>query len=118
MVPTLDTLIEANGAKYSAGQKQLVCLARAALANCKILVMDEANANMDAQTEKILSDIMNDIFSNCTTLMIAHKLNLIMNCDKILVLDKGQIVEFDRPKVLLNKTDSLFRKMYKDSKAE
>lgn len=118
MVPSLDTVIENNGAKYSCGQKQLVCLARAAMADCKILVMDEASANMDADTEKILGDIINEIFSECTILMIAHRLNSIVNCDKVLVLDKGQIVEFDSPKLLLNKNDSLFKKMYEDSKAD
>lgn len=118
VIPTLDTMIEDNGAKYSCGQKQLVCLARAAVARCKILVMDEASANMDSETEKLLYSVVEEIFSQCTILMIAHRLHSIVNCDKVLVLDKGDIVEFDNPNVLLAQNNSLFRKMYEDKKNE
>lgn len=115
-VPSLETMIDENGINYSSGQKQLVCLARAAIAKCKILVMDEASANMDQKTEKILYDVVNEIFSDCTILMIAHRLHLISNCDKVLVLDYGNLIEFDNPEVLKNKEDSLFRKMCMESK--
>lgn len=116
MVPTLETMVEDGGSTYSSGEKQLICLARAAIAKSKILVLDEATANMDAETDKMLHDIVDEIFTDCTILMIAHRLHLILNCDRVLVLDKGVIVEFDEPKKLLCKQDSLFRKMFQESK--
>lgn len=118
MVPTLETMIEDSGSHYSSGQKQLICLARAALVKSKILVLDEATANMDTETDEMLHDIIDEIFTDCTILMIAHRLHLILNCDKVLVLDNGNIVEFDHPKNLLNKQDGLFRKMCEESKME
>lgn len=118
MVPTLDTMIEKSGAHYSSGQKQLVCLARAAIAKCKILVLDEATANMDAETDKMLHDVIEDIFSDCTILMIAHRLHSILRCDQVLVLSNGSIVESDDPKVLMQKKDSLFQKMCEESKMD
>lgn len=115
MVPTLDMFIEEGGAKYSSGQKQLVCLARAAISNSKILVLDEATANMDAETDILLSGVIDNIFSKSTVLTIAHRLHSVLNCDKVLVLDRGIIVEFDEPKVLMNIKDGLFRKMCETS---
>lgn len=113
-IPTLDTIVEDRGSGYSSGQKQLICLARATLTNCKILVLDEATANMDAETDEILHYVIDDLFSSCTILMIAHKLNLVINCDRVLVLNKGEVAEFDEPKILLQREDSLFRKMCQD----
>lgn len=118
MVPTLSTMIEDSGAKYSSGQKQLICLARAAISKCKILVLDEATANMDAETDKMLHGVITEIFADCTILSIAHRLHSILNCDKVLVLDNGKIVEFDNPKVLMNQKDSLFHAMCKESKMD
>lgn len=118
MIPTLDTVIEHSGAKYSSGQKQLVCLARAAISKCKILVLDEATANMDTETEKMLHNVINELFSDCTILTIAHRLHSIVTCDKVIVLDNGNIVEFDDPKVLLNNKQSVFHKMCEDSKMD
>lgn len=118
MVPTLDTMIKDNGAKYSSGQRQLVCLARAAISKCKILVLDEATANMDAETDKMLHNVISDIFFDCTVLTIAHRLHSIMSCDKVLLLDNGNVVEFDDPKILNNKKDSLFHKMCEESKMD
>lgn len=118
MVPSLEKIIEDSGSHYSSGQKQLICLARAAIAKCKIVVLDEATANMDAETDKMLHDIVYDVFSDCTILMIAHRMHLILKCDKVLVLDKGNVVEFDDPKTLLNNSDSLFHKMCQESKMD
>lgn len=118
MVPSLEKIIEDSGSRYSSGQKQLICLARAAIAKCKIVVLDEATANMDADRDKMLHDIVYDVFSDCTILMIAHRMHLILKCDKVLVLDKGNVVEFDEPKTLLNNPESLFHKMCQQSKMD
>lgn len=118
MVPTLDTMIEDSGAKYSSGQKQLVCLARAAISKCKILILDEATANMDADTDKMLHKVIHEIFAEFTILTIAHRLHSILNCDKVIVLDKGNIIEFDDPKVLMTIKSSQFHKMCQDSKMD
>lgn len=118
VIPTLETFVESSGAKYSSGQKQLVCLARAAISKCKIVVLDEATANMDAETDKMLNRVVEEIFADCTTLTIAHRLHSIMKCDKVLVLDSGKIVEYDSPIVLKNKEGGLFNKMCKESKMD
>lgn len=118
MVPTLEMMIEESGSKYSSGQKQLVCLARAAISKSKILVLDEATANMDPETEKMLESVIDEIFSECTILAIAHRLHSILKCDKVLVLNNGTIVEFDDPKVLLANKSSLFHQMCEESKME
>lgn len=118
MVPTLSTQIEEGGAKYSSGQKQLMCLARAAISKFKILVLDEATANMDAETDKMLHAVIAEIFSDCTILSIAHRLHSILKCDKVLVLDNGKIVEFDNPRVLMNQKDSTFHSMCEESKMD
>lgn len=114
-VPTLETFIENSGAKYSSGQKQLVCLARAAIAKCKILVLDEATANMDHETDKLLISVVDDIFADCTVITIAHRLHSILKCDRVIVLDQGNIIEFENPKVLMERKGTLFRKMCKES---
>lgn len=118
IIPTLDIFVEESGGKYSSGQKQLVCLARAAISKCKIVVLDEATANMDAETEKLLNKVIEEIFSDCTMLMIAHRLHSIMHCDKVMVLDSGIIVEYDSPKVLRSKVGGIFKEMCSESKID
>lgn len=116
MIPTLETYIENSGAKYSTGQKQLVCLARAAITKCRILVLDEATANMDVETEKMLNRVVEDIFEDCTIFAIAHRIHSIMHFDKVLVLDRGNVAEFDNPRTLLNQTDSIFHRICEEAK--
>lgn len=112
VVLSLDTIVENNGKNLSAGQTQLLCLARASLSKCRILLIDEANSNIDAETDKMLYKVVNDFFSNCTVLMIAHKMHSILECDKVLVLENGKIVEFDNPGVLLSTKNSVFKRLY------
>lgn len=118
MFPTLETFIEESGTKYSSGQKQLVCLARAAISKCKIIVLDEATANMDAETDKMLNQVVNEIFSDCTTLTIAHRLHTIMKCDKVMVLNSGNLIEYGSPEVLRKEKGTEFYKMCKESKMD
>lgn len=78
----------------SAGQKQLICLARALLRKTKILILDEATAAIDLETDDLLQQTIRKEFKDCTVLTIAHRLNTIMDLDRIIVLDKGRIVEY------------------------
>ncbi len=102
----LDYVIAFKQATFSVGQKQLLCLARAILRKAKIVVLDEATANVDFDTDQFLQQKIKEKFKDCTILTVAHRLSTIIDYDKILVLDKGKIVEFDHPFKLLVKEDS------------
>ena len=81
----------------------------------KILVLDEATAAIDLETDDLIQATIRDAFSNCTVLTIAHRLKTIMDSDKILVLDAGIVSEFDTPKNLLRNVDSIFYSLAKDA---
>ncbi|CAG9825036.1 unnamed protein product [Phaedon cochleariae] len=115
LVPSLDAKIAENGSNYSAGQKQLICLARALVSQNKIIVLDEATASMDPETSRLLQDTIRDNFEQCTVLTIAHRLNTVSNSDRILVVDHGEIVEFDTPSALLANQDGVFYNLMKQS---
>ncbi|KAF5303189.1 hypothetical protein FQA39_LY10102 [Lamprigera yunnana] len=109
----LDSKVSEGGSNFSVGQRQLVCLARAILRNNKILIMDEATANVDPQTDGLIQTTIRKNFSECTVLTIAHRLNTVMDSDKVLVIDAGKVIEFDHPFNLLQTTDSIFYTMVK-----
>ena len=111
----LEREIEQNGANLSVGEKQLVCIARAILRKTKIIVMDEATASIDMKTEEKIQDIIHNTMKNCTIVTIAHRIKTIINYDRILVLDDGKVMEFDKPDVLLADKNSLFYELYSKS---
>ena len=88
-----DTMLEAGGANISQGQRQLLEIARAFVADPKILIMDEATSNVDTRTEKVIQSAMQKIMENRTSIVIAHRLSTIRDSDLIVVMDQGRIVE-------------------------
>ncbi|XP_076457656.1 multidrug resistance-associated protein 1-like [Babylonia areolata] len=104
-----------GGANLSVGQRQLVCLARSLLRKTKILVLDEATAAVDMETDDLIQQTIRSEFKDCTVLTIAHRLNTIMDYNKIMVLDQGEIREYDSPDSLLQRKDSVFYSMAKDA---
>ena len=111
----LEMKIEENGDNLSIGEKQLICFARALLKKNKIVIMDEVTANIDYKTEAKIQKIINNGLHNCTIITIAHRINTIINYDKIIVLDKGNLVEFGRPDELLKNEKGAFYKLYNQS---
>lgn len=99
----------------SVGQRQLVCLARALLRKTRILVLDEATAAVDLETDDLIQATIRTAFKECTVLTIAHRLNTIMDSTRVMVLDKGEIKEFDTPSSLLHNKKSIFYGMAKDA---
>ena len=108
----MDKMIEQNGNNLSVGEKQLICIARAIIRKSKIIIMDEATANIDIKTEVKIQNALQYLLDNSTVITVAHRIKTIINYDKILVMDNGEVVEFDKPNVLLNKSDSLFYQLY------
>lgn len=112
---TLNHEVSEGGENLSVGQRQLICLARALLRKTKVLVLDEATAAVDLETDDLIQTTIRTEFKNCTVLTIAHRLNTIMDSDRVIVLDKGQIVEFDTPANLLANPSTIFYGMCKDA---
>lgn len=104
-----------GGENLSVGQRQLVCLARTLLRKTKILILDEATAAVDMETDDLIQNTIRTEFKDCTILTIAHRLNTILDYDKVMVLDQGLIREFDSPDNLLKDKSSAFYSMAKDA---
>ncbi|KAF6719853.1 Multidrug resistance-associated protein 1 [Oryzias melastigma] len=103
-----------GGENLSVGQRQLLCLARALLRKTKVLVLDEATAAVDLETDNLIQSTIRSQFEDCTVLTIAHRLNTIMDYTRVLVLDKGQMAEFDSPSSLIAQKGAFYR-MAKDA---
>ncbi|CAL1699089.1 unnamed protein product [Somion occarium] len=105
---SLDSSVSEGGENFSTGEKQLLCMARAILKRTKVLVMDEATASVDYATDELIGKTIRHEFADSTILTIAHRLRTIIDYDRIMLLEEGRIVEFDRPATLLQDTSSKF----------
>ena len=110
----LDSLVSESGSNLSQGQRQLLCLARALLKNPRVLMMDEATASIDYATDAKIQETLREL-RDSTIITIAHRLQTIIDYDKVLVLDHGRVIEFDHPWALINREDGLFRSMCDNS---
>lgn len=108
----LEEVVAEGGDNFSAGQRQLICIGRALLRQPKILVMDEATASIDNETDNLVQDVVRSIFQQSTVLTIAHRLNTIIDSDCIMVLDGGKLGEMGSPSELLAKKNGLFKSLW------
>ncbi|KAM6551936.1 hypothetical protein CsatB_001744 [Cannabis sativa] len=113
----LDAEVSEAGENFSVGQRQLLSLARALLRRSKILVLDEATAAVDVRTDALIQKTIREEFKSCTMLIIAHRLNTIIDCDRIILLDAGRVLEYDSPEELLSRENSAFSKMVQSTGA-
>ena len=116
----LSTIMSEGGNNFSVGESQLICVCRALLRKSRLLFVDEATSSVDPDTDILIQNILKTKFKDCTILTIAHRISTILHCDRIIVLNNGQIVEFDTPNNLLKKDfynddNAIFAKMYHES---
>ncbi|KAJ3215667.1 hypothetical protein HDU67_000135 [Dinochytrium kinnereticum] len=113
---TLDTGIAEGGSNLSAGQRQLLCLARALARRSKVIVMDEATASVDTETDSRIQQTIREEFDDCTVITIAHRLKTIVDYDRVIVLDAGKVIENDSPYDLIeNSEPRVFRSMCEET---
>ncbi|EJU03269.1 hypothetical protein DACRYDRAFT_106434 [Dacryopinax primogenitus] len=112
---TLDSTVANAGSNFSVGQRQLIALARASLRGTKVLILDEATASVDAESDSVIQTSIRTELHHATLITIAHRLLTIMDYDKIMVLDAGKLVEFDSPMALLQNEKSYFRSLVEES---
>lgn len=112
----LEEQVSEGGENFSQGQRQLLCIARSLLRKPKILVMDEATASIDNTTDAAIQGMIRENFKDATVLTIAHRLNTIMDSDRVLVLDDGRIAEYESPQKLLDQDEGYFKAMVEKSK--
>ncbi|KAL0950660.1 hypothetical protein HGRIS_007446 [Hohenbuehelia grisea] len=112
----LDTSISSGGSNLSVGQRQILALARAIVRNSKLLILDEATSAIDYKTDAVIqTSLRHELGGDVTLITVAHRLQTIMDADKIMVLDAGRIVEFDSPKELLRKEGGMLRALVDES---
>merc|ERR1711968_426996 len=113
----LEDKVSEGGDNFSAGQRQLICIARALLRNPRILVLDEATASIDNETDTMIQAMIRSSFTNSTLLTIAHRLHTIIDADKIMVMDNGKVAEMDTPSDLLKIENGIFKGLWRQSQS-
>uniref|UniRef100_A0A3Q3W9M0 Uncharacterized protein n=1 Tax=Mola mola TaxID=94237 RepID=A0A3Q3W9M0_MOLML len=109
----LDAAVTEGGENFSVGQRQLFCLARAFVRKSSILIMDEATASIDMATENILQKVVMTAFADRTVVTIAHRVQTILTADLVIVMKRGNILEYDKPEILLEQEDGMFASFVK-----
>jgi ATP-binding cassette subfamily B protein len=107
-----ETYVGERGIKLSGGERQRVAIARAMLKNAPILILDEATSSLDSHSEMLIQDALNNLMKDKTTIVIAHRLSTIQKMDRIIVVDEGKIIEQGNHRELLEKADSLYKKLW------
>ncbi|KAL8278313.1 hypothetical protein RQP46_009205 [Phenoliferia psychrophenolica] len=113
----LDAMVTEHASSFSSGQRQLIGIARALLRNSKILLVDEATSSIDIESDTKIQAVIRKAFPRATIIIIAHRIETVLDCDKILVMDGGQCVEFDTPAALLARKGGKFAALVKQSRA-
>ncbi len=103
--------VQERGSNFSVGQRQLVCLARALLRRSLVLVLDEATAAVDPETDALIRRTVREEFADCTVLTVAHRLDTILDCDRVAVVAEGRVAEEGAPRELMADGRSVFRAM-------
>ena len=111
----LSSNVAENGENFSVGQRQLLCVARALLRQPRVLVADEATASVDSETDSLIQKTIRREFKHCTVVTIAHRINTILDSTKVLVMDDGNVAEYDTVPTLMSRQNSSFRAMVLES---
>jgi len=113
----LEELVVENGENLSQGQKQLMCIARALLKQAKVLIVDEGTSAVDPHTDELIQQVLREQVARrgTTVLAIAHRLQTILDFDRILVLGQGQVLEYDAPQRLMENPQSIFAHMLQEA---
>jgi ATP-binding cassette subfamily C (CFTR/MRP) protein 1 len=114
----LNASVQESGSNFSSGQRQLLCLARALLENSRVIVMDEATAHIDVETDFAIQRALRREFKHATLLVIAHRLGTVLDSDHIMLLQNGELKEYANPQELLRRSSSLFAAMMREVKEE
>jgi ABC-type multidrug transport system fused ATPase/permease subunit len=107
-----DTLVGERGVKLSGGQKQRICIARAFLANPRVLLLDEATASVEPESEALIQAALERLMQDRTTIIVTHRLSLVRDCDRILVIDEGRVIESGRHEQLIEQ-NGWYARMYR-----
>ena len=111
----LDINVDENGSNFSVGERQLICLSRAIIRKSNILLLDEATSSVDKILDNLIQETIRKVFKNKTILTIAHRIDTILDYDRILIMDDGNVLEYDKPQILLNNKQSKFSQIVKES---